>query len=87
MAGEKDGGGIADLLQALPELTPGWLGVLEGTLSVTYAAFGVPAGLTVVAVLAYRLISHWLPVAAGLPPAIALMRAHRTTTTAMAPLG
>lgn len=73
------GYGAANLLQALPELTPGWLGVLEGTLSVTYAAFGVPAGLAVVAVLAYRMISHWLPVAAGLPPAISMMRAHRTS--------
>ncbi len=72
------GYGAANLLQALPELTPGWLGVLEGTLSVTYAAFGVPAGLAVVAVLAYRLVSHWLPVAAGLPPAIFMMRTHRS---------
>ena len=76
------GYGAANLLQALPELTPGWLGVLEGTLSVTYAAFGVPAGLAVIAVLAYRMISHWLPVAAGLPPAIAMMRAHRTAGSA-----
>ncbi len=72
------GYGAANLLQALPELTPGWLGVLEGTLSVTFAAFGVPAGLAVVAVLAYRLISHWLPVAAGVPSALSMMRAHRS---------
>jgi uncharacterized membrane protein YbhN (UPF0104 family) len=79
------GYGAANLLQALPELTPGWLGVLEGTLSMTYAAFGVPAGLAVVAVLAYRLISHWLPVAAGLPSAISMMRTHRNMTAASRP--
>ena len=68
------GYGLANLLQALPELTPGWLGVLETAMSVTYTAFGIPAGVAVVAVLSYRLLSYWLPVAAGLPSAIQILR-------------
>lgn len=68
------GYGLANLLQALPELTPGWLGVLETIMAVTYTAFGVPAGVAVVAVLSYRLLSYWLPVAAGLPSAIGILR-------------
>jgi hypothetical protein len=68
------GYGAVNLLQALPELTPGWLGVIEGTLAVTYAAFGIPTGVAVIAVLSYRMVSHWLPVAVGLPPAIGMLR-------------
>lgn len=70
------GYGAANLLQALPELTPGWLGVLEGSLAVTYAAFGVPAALATAAVLGYRLLSFWLPVAAGIPFGLDIMRKH-----------
>lgn len=68
------GYGVANLLQALPELTPGWLGVLETAMSVTYTAFGIPAGVAVIAVLSYRLLSYWLPVAAGLPSAVQILR-------------
>lgn len=68
------GYGAGNLLQALPELTPGWLGVLETTMSVTYSAFGVPSGIAVIAVLAYRVLSYWLPVAAGMPAGIAMLR-------------
>ena len=71
------GYGVANLIQALPELTPGWLGVLEGSLSVTYASLGVPAGAAVVVILVYRLISFWMPVAAGLPFAWGIMRAQK----------
>lgn len=68
------GYGAANLLQALPELTPGWLGVLEATMAAVYAMFGVPAAVSVVAVLVYRLLSFWLPVAAGLPAGLAMLR-------------
>jgi hypothetical protein len=70
------GYGLANLLQALPEMTPGWLGVLEGTLAVTYAAFGVPLGVAAVAVLGYRVLSFWLPVAAGVPFGLGILRKH-----------
>ncbi len=61
--------GVANLISALPELTPGWLGVLEASVAVTLTAFGVPEGIAVVSVLVYRLVSYWLPTAAGIPAA------------------
>lgn len=71
------GYGLANLISALPELTPGWLGVLEATLAGTYGAFGVPPGTAVLAVLAYRLVSYWLPVFAGLIPAASALQSKR----------
>jgi uncharacterized membrane protein YbhN (UPF0104 family) len=68
------GYGLANLISALPELTPGWLGVLETTLAATYAALGVPVGVAVVAVLCYRLVSYWLPVAAGAVLGLQMLR-------------
>ena len=65
---------LANLINALPELTPGWLGVLESALAATYAAFGVPVGVAVMAVLSYRLVSYWLPVAVGIGPALGMLR-------------
>ncbi|MPZ53582.1 MAG: flippase-like domain-containing protein [Acidimicrobiia bacterium] len=68
------GYGMVNLIGALPELTPGWLGVIEVSLAGVFAIWGIPASLSVVAVLAYRLVSYWLPVAVGLAPAIRLLR-------------
>lgn len=74
--------GLTNLMSALPELTPGWLGVLEASVAVMLSSFGVPTGIAVVAVLLYRLISYWLPTAAGIPAAVrALRRPHRPATT------
>lgn len=68
------GYGVVNLIGALPELTPGWLGVIEVSLAGVFAVWGIPVSLSVVAVLAYRLVSYWLPVAVGLGPAIRLLR-------------
>lgn len=68
------GFGVANLIGSMPELTPGWLGVMESTLSGVYAIFGVPAATGVVAVLAYRLASYWLAVFAGIVPAMGALR-------------
>lgn len=77
------GYGVANLINALPELTPGWLGVLEASVAVTLSAFGVPPGIAVVAVLVYRLVSYWLPTAAGLPAAVHVLgRASRSARSA-----
>lgn len=54
--------------------TPGGLGPLEAGLVAGATASGAPAGPTVAAVIAYRLITYWLPV---LPGAISF-RALRT---------
>jgi hypothetical protein len=75
--------GVANLISALPELTPGWLGVLEASVAVILAAFGVPEGIAVVAVLIYRLVSYWLPTIAGIPAALGVLgRGHRSSRTA-----
>ena len=54
----------AQLLGTLP-LTPGGLGFVEAGLTGTLALAGVEAGAAVVATLAYRLVSFWLPIPAG----------------------
>jgi uncharacterized protein (TIRG00374 family) len=59
----------AQLLGTLP-LTPGGLGFVEAGLTGTLALAGVPAGAAVVATLAYRLVSFWLPIPAGAVAAI-----------------
>lgn len=64
----------AQFLGTLP-LTPGGLGFVEAGLSGTLALAGVPAGAAVVATLAYRLVSFWLPIPAGAVAAI-LHRRH-----------
>lgn len=62
--------GGANLLNALP-ISPGGLGLVEAGLTGTFVAFGVPAGVALTTVLVYRLISLWLPVAAGVPAYLA----------------
>jgi hypothetical protein len=59
----------AQLLGTLP-LTPGGLGFVEAGLTGTLALAGVGAGAAVVATLAYRLLSFWLPILAGAVAAI-----------------
>jgi uncharacterized protein (TIRG00374 family) len=55
----------ASLLGQIP-LTPGGLGFVEAGLTGTLALAGVPGGQAVLASLAYRLASYWLPLPAGL---------------------
>ncbi len=40
---------------------PGGVGGVEGGMIAAFVAFGLPAGSAVIAVLAYRAISFWLP--------------------------
>jgi uncharacterized protein (TIRG00374 family) len=84
------GYGVANLIGALPELTPGWLGVLEASVAVALSALGVPQGIAVVAVLVYRLVSYWLPTIAGIPAAVRVLghstRTARTSARAKAAL-
>jgi uncharacterized protein (TIRG00374 family) len=58
---------------ALLPLTPGGLGVVEASLSGLLVLAGVHAGYAVLATLAYRVASYWLPFLAG-PPAYLLFR-------------
>jgi len=54
----------AQLLGQIP-LTPGGLGFVEAGLTGTLALIGVTGGDAVLATLAYRLFSYWLPVPFG----------------------
>lgn len=45
---------------------PGGVGGVEGGMIGAFVAFGVPAGSAVIAVLAYRAISFWLPTLPGI---------------------
>jgi uncharacterized protein (TIRG00374 family) len=60
---------------ALFPLTPGGLGIVEASLSGLLILAGVRAGYAVLATLAYRIASYWLPLLSG-PPAYLLFR-HR----------
>ena len=60
---------------ALFPLTPGGLGIVEASLSGLLILAGVRASYAVLATLAYRIASYWLPLLAG-PPAYLLFR-HR----------
>lgn len=60
---------VGTLGNAIP--IPGGVGGVEGGMIATFLAFGVSAQLAVIAVLAYRTISYWLPT---IPGAIAYFR-------------
>jgi uncharacterized protein (TIRG00374 family) len=56
----------ANIVELLP-LTPGGLGIVEASLTGLLVLAGVHAGAAVLATLAYRVASYWLPLLAGLP--------------------
>lgn len=51
---------------------PGGIGGVEGGMIGAFVAFGVPAGTALIAVLAYRAISFWLPTLPGIAGYLAL---------------
>ena len=55
----------ASMVLAMIPITPGGLGFVEAGLTGLLALAGVSAGDAVLAVLAYRLVSFWLPLPAG----------------------
>ena len=55
---------VASLAGGLPG-TPGGLGVTEVGFALILAAYGIPAGITAVPILVFRVISYWLPAALG----------------------
>ena len=70
----------AQVLAQVP-FTPGGLGFVEAGLTATLALAGVPAASAVLATLAYRLASYWLP----LPVGLAAYVAHRRRLAGAAP--
>jgi uncharacterized membrane protein YbhN (UPF0104 family) len=72
----------ATLLNSAPELTPGWLGVFEAAQAATFTSLGVEASTAVAAILLYRLLSFWLPTAAGVVPLLMTVRGPRRAVPA-----
>jgi putative heme transporter len=58
-------------------ITPGGLGVVEGSLTVALVTFGGAEASTVAAVLLYRVLSFWLPLPVGGGTYLALARRRR----------
>ena len=56
--------GLATLIGSLG-ITPGGLGLVEGTLCLGLVGTGLPAAVALAAVLLYRLVSFWLVMATG----------------------
>jgi uncharacterized protein (TIRG00374 family) len=56
--------GAGQLAANLP-ITPGGLGVVEGSLTVALVAFGGAEGSTVAVVLLYRILSFWIELPTG----------------------
>lgn len=65
--------GLANVLAALP-VSPGGLGVIEAILIPTLVAFGTPRAEASIGVVAYRLISFWLPIPVGAAAYVAVQR-------------
>lgn len=57
---------VASQVLSMIPITPGGIGFVEAGLTATLALAGVPGALAVVATLAYRLASYWIPLLAGL---------------------
>jgi hypothetical protein len=55
---------VAKILQLIP-ITPGGLGLVEAGLTGLLILGGLSSGAAVIATLAYRIISYWLPIFAG----------------------
>src|SRR5262249_811696 len=55
-------------------ITPGGLGFVEAGLAVTLVWAGLPAAQATLAVLAYRMVSYWLPLVAGIAAAVVYRR-------------
>jgi putative heme transporter len=64
---------------------PGGVGGVEGGMIAAFLAFGVPAGLAVVAVLSYRAFAFWLPTIPGVLSYLRLRRSIKSS--ALAPHG
>jgi len=58
--------GIPFLIAKIAIILPGGVGVIEATMAALFTSLGVPAEISIVAVIGYRLISFWLTTFIGL---------------------
>ena len=68
------GYGLPYLFGRAAFILPGGVGIVESSMAAIYTSLGVPGALSVVVVLAYRLISFWLPSLMGFLPILFLQR-------------
>ena len=68
------GYGLPLLIGRVAFIFPGGVGVVEGTMVALYDTLGVPDPVTVVVVLAYRILSFWIPLLLGFPLIIVLQK-------------
>lgn len=76
---------VAAMVLSMIPVTPGGLGFVEAGLTATLTVAGVSAQQAVVATLAYRLASYWLPLPAGAAGAWAFRRRYRKTVAPLTP--
>ena len=79
------GYGLPTLLSKVAVI-PGGVGVVEGTMIAIFAALGVPAPTAVLVVLAYRVLSFWVPNLLGFP-LIPVLQARASAARAAAAAG
>ena len=72
------GGYGVPILLGRSSFIPGGIAVVEVGMTATYVSLGVPTEVAVVGVLAYRLISFWIPTLAGVPIAAYLQTRSRS---------
>ena len=70
---------VATTVIALLPLTPGGLGLVEGSLTGFLVLAGIPASKAVLSTLAYRLASYWIPSISGPFAYIAFQRRYHAT--------
>jgi uncharacterized protein (TIRG00374 family) len=68
------GYGLPLLLGKMAFIVPGGVGVIESTMVGLYTGLGVPIPVTVVVVLAYRILSFWIPLLLGFPLIMVLQK-------------
>jgi len=68
------GYGLPLIFGRLAFIIPGGVGIVESTMSGLYTGLGIPGAIAVVVVLAYRILSFWLPLILGFPLILYLER-------------
>ena len=67
---------VAAMVLASIPITPGGLGFVEAGLTATLTVSGIQAAAASAATLAYRLVSDWLPLLAGIPAYLVFRQRH-----------
>jgi putative heme transporter len=75
--------GLANVVAAVP-ITPGGVGVMEAVLTASLVGFGLSRGVAILAVIAWRLLSFWLPIPVGAASYVSLKLGRRRDRVASA---